>query len=207
METDEDATFTQLPDVYSDGDWVIIRKSRTSFSGQVKEGLAISQRRRKVFPQVMDIDFRKLLRDPKLSALFQSQSGLNDDELNELLDENDPSTFWQWLELEETLVVHHRQGAGESCFGVYSWGGFYFCRDDDEGLLAGPFASPEESASKVSQLCLANLNDTYGLEFEVSSTLPTNQALSLLTRLISKGQTLELNGARYRLEAECYVRT
>ena len=44
----------------------------------------------------MDIDFRKLLRDPKLSELFQGQSGLNDDELKELLDENDPSMFWNW---------------------------------------------------------------------------------------------------------------
>ena len=155
----------------------------------------------------MDIDFRKLLRDPKLSELFQGQSGLNDDELKELLDENDPSMFWQWLELEETLVVHHQEGAGESCFSVYGWGGLCFSRDDSQDLLAGPFTSPEESASKVSQLSLADLNDTYGLEFEVRSTLPTNQALSLITRLISKGQTLELNGTRYRLETEGYVRT
>lgn len=154
----------------------------------------------------MDIDFRKLLRDPNLSELFQGQSGLNDDELKELMDENDPSTFWQWLELEEILVVHHREGAGESCFGVYGWGGLCFSRDDSQDLLAGPFTSPEESASKVSQLSLADLNDTYGLEFEVRSTLPTNQALSLITRLISKGQSLELNGTRYRLETEGYVR-
>jgi hypothetical protein len=71
----------------------------------------------------MDIDFRKLLSDPKLSELFQGQSGLNGDELKELLDENDPSMFWQWLELEETLVVHHQECAGESRFGVYGWGG------------------------------------------------------------------------------------
>ena len=154
----------------------------------------------------MDIDFRKLLRDPKLSELFQGQSGLNDDELKELLDENDPSMFWQWLELEETLVVHHQEGAGESRFGVYGWGGFYFSRDDSQDLLAGPFTSPAESASKVSQLSLADLSDTCWLEFEVRSTLPTKQALSLITRLISKGQTLELNGAPYRLEAEGYVR-
>ena len=154
----------------------------------------------------MDIDFRKLLRDPKLSELFQSQSGLNDDELKELMDENDPSMFWQWLEVEETLVVHHQEGAGESRFGVYGWGGFYFSRDDSQDLLAGPFASPEESASKVSQLSLADLSDTYGLEFEVRSTLPNNRALSLITGLISTGQTLELNGAPYRLEAEGYVR-
>ncbi len=154
----------------------------------------------------MDINFSKLLSDLKLSELFQSQSGLNDDELKELMDENDPSSFWQWLQLEETLVVHHREGAGESRFGVYGWGGFYFSRDDSQDLLAGPFASPEEAASKVSQLCLAVLSYTCGLEFEVRSTLPTNQALSLLTRLISKRQTLELNGAPYRLEAEGYVR-
>ena len=43
----------------------------------------------------MDIDFRKLLQDPKLSELFQRQSGLNDDELKELLAENDPSMLWQ----------------------------------------------------------------------------------------------------------------
>ena len=155
----------------------------------------------------MDIDFRKLLHDPKLSELFQRQSGLDNEVLEGCLDENDPSMFWQFLELEEILVVHHREGAGESCFSVYGWGGLCFSRDDSQDLLAGPFTSPEESASKVSQLSLADLNDTYGLEFEVRSTLPTNQALSLITRLISKGQTLELNGTRYRLETEGYVRT
>ena len=155
----------------------------------------------------MDIDFRKLLHDPKLSELFQRQSGLDNEVLEGCLDENDPSMFWQFLELEEILVVHHREGAGESCFSVYGWGGLCFSRDDSQDLLAGPFTSPEESASKVSQLSLADLNDTYGLEFEVRSTLPTNQALSLITRLISKGQSLELNGTRYRLETEGYVRT
>ena len=125
--------------------------------------------------------------------------------LEECLEENDPSMFWQFLELEEILVVHHREGAGESCFGVYGWGGLCFSRDDSQDLLAGPFTSPEESASKVSQLSLADLNDTYGLEFEVRSTLPTNQALSLITQLISNGETLKLNGITYRREPEGYV--
>lgn len=153
----------------------------------------------------MDIDFRKLLHDPKLSELFQRQSGLDNEVLEGYLDENDPSMFWQFLELEEILVVHHREGAGESCFSVYGWGGLCFSRDDSQDLLAGPFTSPEESASKVSQLSLADLNDTYGLEFEVRSTLPTNQALSLITQLISNGETLKLNGITYRREPEGYV--
>ena len=153
----------------------------------------------------MDIDFRKLLHDPKLSELFQRQSGLDNEVLEGCLDENDPSMFWQFLELEEILVVHHREGAGESCFSVYGWGGLCFSRDDSQDLLAGPFTSPEESASKVSQLSLADLNDTYGLEFEVRSTLPTNQALSLITQLISNGETLKLNGITYRREPEGYV--
>jgi hypothetical protein len=153
----------------------------------------------------MDIDFRKLLGDPKLSELFQGQSGLNDDELKELLDENDPSMFWQWLELEETLVVHHQEGAGESRFGVYGWGGFYFSRDDSQDLLAGPFALPEESASKVSQLSLAEFADTWGIIFKVHSTLPAKQALSIIAHLISEGETLLLNGVNYRREASGYV--
>ena len=159
-----------------------------------------------IFPLDMDIDFRKLLSDPKLSELFQSQSGLNDDELKELLDENDPSTFWQWLELEETLVVHHREGAGESCFSVYGWGGLCFSRDDSQDLLAGPLTSPEDSASKVSQLSLAELNDTEGLKFEVRSSLPTHQALELIGNLISEGETLELNEVAYLREASGYVK-
>ena len=126
--------------------------------------------------------------------------------LQECLEENDPSMFWQFLELEEILVVHHREGAGESCFGVYGWGGLFFSRDESQDLLAGPFASPEVSASKVSQLSLAALNDTEGLKFEVRSSLPTHQALDLIGNLVSEGETLELNEVAYRREPEGYVR-
>lgn len=154
----------------------------------------------------MDINFRKLLHDPKLSELFQRQSGLDNEVLEECLEENDPSMFWQFLELEEILVVHHREGADESCFGVYGWGGLYFSWDKSQDLLAGPFTSPEVSASKVSQLSLAELNDTEGLKFEVRSSLPTHQALDLIGKLISEGETLELNEVTYRHEALGYVK-
>ena len=134
----------------------------------------------------MEIDFKKLLSDPRLLVLFQSQSGLDNEALKEYMDENDPSMLWQFLKLEEVLVVHHREGAGESCFGVYGWGGLYFSWDESQDLLAGPFTSPEVSASKVSQLSLAELNDTEGLKFEVRSSLPTHQALDLIGKLISE---------------------
>ena len=154
----------------------------------------------------MEIDFKKLLSDPRLLVLFQSQSGLDNEALKEYMDENDPSMLWQFLKLEEVLVVHHREGAGESCFGVYGWGGLYFSWDESQDLLAGPFTSPEVSASKVSQLSLAELNDTEGLKFEVRSSLPTHQALDLIGNLISEGETLELNEVTYRHEALGYVK-
>jgi hypothetical protein len=154
----------------------------------------------------MDIDFRKLLSDPKLSELFQGQSGLNGDELKELLDENDPSMFWQWLQPAETLVVHHAEGAGVSRFGVYAWGGLFFAHDDSRtDSLEGPFNSPEDAASRVDQLSLAELADTWGIAFEVHSTLPTPQALSIIPELISEGETLSLNGVNYRRESSGYV--
>ncbi len=74
----------------------------------------------------MPIDFRQLLRDPRLLKLFQLQAGLDDEELEEMLAENAPSMFWQWLKLEETLGVHHAEGAGVTRFGVYGWGGLFF---------------------------------------------------------------------------------
>lgn len=154
----------------------------------------------------MEIDFKKLLSDPRLLVLFQSQSGLDNEALKEYMDENDPSMLWQFLKLEEVLVVHHREGAGESCFGVYGWGGLYFSWDESQDLLAGPFTSPEVSASKVSQLSLAELNDTEGLKFEVRSSLPIHQALDLIGKLISEGETLELNEVTYRHEALGYVK-
>lgn len=154
----------------------------------------------------MEIDFKKLLSDPRLLVLFQSQSGLDNEALKEYMDENDPSMLWQFLKLEEVLVVHHREGAGESCFGVYGWGGLYFSWDESQDLLDGPFTSPDVSASKVSQLSLAELNDTEGLKFEVRSSLPTHQALDLIRKLISEGETLELNEVAYRHEALGYVK-
>ena len=153
----------------------------------------------------MDIDFKQLLSDPKLLELFRRQSSLDDAILEEILAENDPSMFWQWLELEETLVVHFAEGAGETCFGVYGWGGLYFGRDDTCGLLEGPFVTPEEAASNVGQLSLADFADTWGMVFEVRSALPSEQALSMIAQLISKGETLSLNGVNYRRGSSGYV--
>lgn len=154
----------------------------------------------------MTIDFKHLLSDPRLFKLFQGQSGLDDLALEEMLAENDPSTFWQWLELEETLVVHYAEGAGETCFGVYAWGGLFFAHDDSRtDSLEGPFNSPEDAASRVDQLSLAELADTFGIFFEVHSTLPAEQTLSIIPELISEGETLSLNGVNYRRESSGYV--
>jgi hypothetical protein len=153
----------------------------------------------------MAIDFKNLLRDPRLLELFRCQSDLDEETFAEYLTDNDPAMFWQWLELEETLVVHYAEGAGETCFGVYGWGGLYFGRDDTCGLLEGPFVTPEEAASNVGQLGLADFADTWGMFFEVRSTLPAEQALSMIAQLISEGETLSLNGVNYRRESSGYV--
>ena len=155
----------------------------------------------------MPIDFKQLLSDPRLLKLFRGQSGLDDEALDDMLTENDPSTFWQWLQPEETLVVHHAEGAGETCFGVYAWGGLFFAHDESRtDSLEGPFNSPEEAASRVDQLSLAELADTWGIAFEVHSTLPTPQALSIIPELISEGETLSLNGVNYLRESSGYVK-
>lgn len=154
----------------------------------------------------MAIDFKQLLSDQRLFELFRKQSELDDEELEEIFAENDPSTFWQWLKAEETLVVHHAEGAGVTRFGVYGWGGLFFAHDDSRtDSLEGPFVSPEEAALKVDQLSLAKFADTWGIFFEVHSTLPANQALGIISQLISKGETLSLNGVKYRREVSGYV--
>jgi hypothetical protein len=149
----------------------------------------------------MPSDFKQLLSEPRLLKLFQGQSGLDAEEVREMLAENDPSTFWQWLKPEETLVVHHAEGADVTRFGVYAWGGFFFAHDDSRiDSLEGPFNTPEDAASRVDQLSLAAFADTWGIAFEVHSTLPTPQALSIIPELISKGETLSLNGVKFRRE-------
>lgn len=149
----------------------------------------------------MTIDFKKLLSDPRLLKLFRGQSGLDDEALDDMLTENDPSTFWQWLQPEETLVVHHAEGAGETCFGVYAWGGLFFAHDESRtDSLEGPFNTPEDAASRVDQLSLAEFADTWGIIFEVHSTLPAKQALSIIAHLITEGETLSLNGVKFRRE-------
>lgn len=154
----------------------------------------------------MPVDFKQLLSDQKLFDLFRKQSELDDAELEEMLAENDPSIFWQWLKAEETLVVYHAEGAGVTRFGVYGWGGLFFAHDDSRtDSLEGPFNSPEDAALRVDQLSLASFADTWGLDFEVHSTLPANQALGIISQLISEGETLSLNGVKYRREASGYV--
>ncbi len=154
----------------------------------------------------MAVDFKNLLRDPRLLDLFRRQSDLDEGTLAEYLIDNDPAMFWQWLELENTLVVHYAEGAGETCFGVYGWGGLYFGHDESCDLLEGPFVTPEEAASNVGQLGLADFADTWGMFFEVRSMLPDEQALSMIAQLISKGETLSLNGVNYRRESSGYVK-
>lgn len=154
----------------------------------------------------MPVDFKNLLRDPRLLDLFRRQSDLDEGTLAEYLIDNDPAIFWQWLELEEALVVHYAEGAGATCFGVYGWGGLYFGRDESCDLLEGPFVTPEEAASNVGQLGLAGFADTWGMFFEVRSMLPDEQALSMIAQLISKGETLSLNGVNYRRESSGYVK-
>ena len=154
----------------------------------------------------MAVDFKNLLRDPSLLDLFRRQSDLDEGTFAEYLKDNDPAMFWQWLVLENTLVVHYAEGAGETCFGVYGWGGLYFGSDESCGLLEGPFVKPEEAASNVGQLGLADFTDTWGMFFEVRSMLPDEQALSMIAQLISKGETLSLNGVNYRRESSGYVK-
>jgi hypothetical protein len=154
----------------------------------------------------MPVDFKNLLRDPSLLDLFRRQSDLDEGTFAEYLKDNDPAMFWQWLVLENTLVVHYAEGAGETCFGVYGWGGLYFGRDESCDLLEGPFVTPEEAASNVGQLGLADFTDTWGMFFEVRSMLPDEQALSMIAQLISKGETLSLNGVNYRRESSGYVK-
>jgi hypothetical protein len=103
-------------------------------------------------------------------------------------------------------VVHRAEVAGVSLFGVYEWGSLHFSSDECYILLEGLFASSKEAASSVSQLSLAEFADTWGVIFELHSTLPAKQALSLIAQLISQGETIFLNGFNYRRESSGYVK-
>jgi len=147
-------------------------------------------------PSDNSVDFRLLFQDLKLKALFLKEAGIDDGELEEYINDD---LVWQWMECEEVISVHNLDNPCYSyAFGVYVWGGLYFSEDPSLNLIAGPFDSPEEAAEAVAQFSLSEFADTDGLTFGVKSSLPAEQALEIVSKLIHWGGELGLNGVRYR---------
>ena len=147
-------------------------------------------------PSDDSVNFKLLFIDLKLKELFLKQAGIDDGELEECIKDD---LVWQSMEREEVISVHNLDNPCYSyAFGVYAWGGLYFSEDPSLDLIAGPFDSPEGAAEAVSQFSLSEFADTHGLTFGVNSSLPTEQALEIVSKLIHVGGELELNGVLYR---------
>ena len=155
-------------------------------------------------PSDDSVDFRLLFQDLKLKALFLKEAGIDDGELEEYINDD---LVWQWMECKEVISVHNLDNLCYSyAFGVYVWGERYFSEDPSLNLIAGPFDSPEEAAEAVAQFSLSEFADTDGLTFGVKSSLPAEQALEIVSKLIHVGGELELNGVLYRRASTGYLK-
>jgi hypothetical protein len=155
-------------------------------------------------PSDASVNFRLLFQDSKLKDLFLKQAGIDDGELEDCIKED---MVWERMENEEVISVHNLDNPCYSyAFGVYVWGGLYFGEDPSQDLLAGPFDGPEEAAEAISQFSLSEFADTHGLTFGINSSLPTEQALEIVSKLIHVGGELELNGALYRRGTTGYLK-
>jgi hypothetical protein len=155
-------------------------------------------------PSEDSVDFKLLFLDPKLKELFLKQAEINDGELEEYIKGD---MVWEWMERKEVIIVHNLDNPCYSyAFGVYVWGERYFSEDPSQDLIAGPFDSPEEAAEAVSQFSLSEFADTHGLTFGVKSSLPAEQALEIVSKLIHVGGELQLNGVLYRRASTGYLK-
>ncbi len=140
------------------------------------------------------ISLKDLLTDSELRKQFMKDSGTSSRLLNELLDANDDETLISYLESPEIFRYFTEQGSCE----VLRWRSYYFSKSDWDDF-AGPFSSLDEALDPIRYLLeCGDECDTNSASHSVKSKLTDQETFSVIKKLVSLGDTVEVNGVKHR---------
>lgn len=140
------------------------------------------------------ISLKDLLTDSELRKQFMKDSGTSSRLLNELLDANDDETLISYLESPEIFRYFTEQGSCE----VLCWRSYFFSKSDWDDF-AGPFSSLDEALDPIRYLLeCGDECDTDSASHSVESKLTDQETFALISKLISVGDVVEVNGVKHR---------
>jgi hypothetical protein len=143
---------------------------------------------------------KDLLQDPSLRKQFMSDAGISARLLEELLDEGDAETLVSYLETPEIFQYSTEQGSCE----VFSWKGYFFSKSEWDDF-AGPFNSLDEALEPIRYLLeCGDECETDSATHWVESKLTDQQTFSVIKKLVSVGDVVEVNGVKYRRKKNGY---
>jgi hypothetical protein len=143
---------------------------------------------------------KDLLQDPSLRKQFMSDAGISARLLEELLDEGDAETLVSYLETPEVFQYSTEQGSCE----VFSWKGYFFSKSEWDDF-AGPFNSLDEALEPIRYLLeCGDECETDSATHWVESKLTDQQTFSVIKKLVSVGDVVEVNGVKYRRKKNGY---
>lgn len=114
--------------------------------------------------------------------------------LDELLDANDEEALISYLESAEIFRYFTEQGGCE----VLRWRSYFFSKSDWDDF-AGPFSSLDEALDPIRYLLeCGDECDTDSASHSIESKLADQETFSLISKLVSVGDVVEVNGVRYQ---------
>lgn len=140
------------------------------------------------------ISLKYLLKDPSLRKQFMADAAISSRLLKELLDENDEETLISYLESPEIFRYFTEQGSCE----ILRWRSYYFSKSDWDNF-AGPFSSLDEALDPIRYLLeCGDESDTDSASHSVESKLTDQETFALISKLVSVGDVVEVNGVKYQ---------
>ena len=143
---------------------------------------------------------KDLLQDTALRKQFMADAGISARLLKEFLDKGDDETLVSYLETPEIFQYSTEQGSCE----VLSWKGYFFSKSEWDDF-AGPFNSLDEALEPIRYLLeCGDECDTDSATHWVESKLTDQQTFSVIKKLVSVGDVVEVDGVKYRRNTSCY---
>jgi hypothetical protein len=146
------------------------------------------------------ISLKDLLQDTALRKQFMADAGISARLLKTLLDDNDAESLVSYLDSPEIFRYYTEQGSCE----VLSWKGYFFSKSEWDDF-AGPFNSLDEALDPIRYLLeCGDECDTDSATHWVESKLTDQQTFSVIKKLVSVGDVVEVNGVKYRRKKNGY---
>lgn len=143
---------------------------------------------------------KDLLQDASLRKQFMADAGISARLLKTLLDDNDAESLVSYLDSPEIFRYYTEQGSCE----VLSWKGYFFSKSEWDDF-AGPFNSLDEALDPIRYLLeCGDECDTDSATHWVESKLTDQQTFSVIKKLVSVGDVVEVNGVKYRRKKNGY---